>query len=38
MNVYWSIPYKTVTFCEENDRKTEYVFSGFPQIEEQWIV
>ena len=38
MNVYWAIPYKTVTFFEEKRQKTKYVFLGFPQTEEQWIV
>ena len=37
MNVYWAIPYKTVTFSEEKRQKNRF-FLGFPQTEEQWIV
>ena len=37
MNVYWAIPYKTVTFSEEKRQKPNG-FLGFPQTGEQWIV
>ena len=38
MNVYWAIPYKTVTFSEEKRQKNRICFLGLPQTEEQWIV
>ena len=38
MNVYWAIPYKTVTFSDETRQENQMFFSGFPQTEEKWIV
>ena len=38
MNVYCTIPYKTVTFSEEIRQKYQICFLGFPQTGEQWIV
>ena len=38
MNVYWAIPYKTVTFSKEKQQKPNMFFSGFSQTGEQWIV
>ena len=34
MNVYCAIPYSHI-FQGKNDRKTKYVFLGFPQTGEQ---
>ena len=36
MNVYWAIPYKTVTFSKEKLQKAN-MFFRFPQTGEQWI-
>ena len=38
MNVYWVIPYKTVTFSEEKRQKNQICFLGSRQTGEQWIV
>ena len=38
MNVYWAIPYITVTFSEEKRQKPNMFFLGFLQTGEQWIV